>query len=95
MKSIRSISIENVDDGGHIVTHSFHQTGRKYIDPKRFAFAKDDAEEMVGHVRRYLPGAIRKGSSMKKSAKKSNPFGKRPGASVASPMKSMGKKGAY
>ena len=60
---------------------------------------KESDETPKMEARAHSAGFLRKAASMKMKkmggGKKSNPFGKRPGASVASPMKSMGKKGAY
>jgi hypothetical protein len=60
MAEIRRIEIEPAENGGHTVTHHFHDTpskkglGSSYNDPEHHVFGEHEGHEMLAHVANHL-----------------------------------------
>ena len=53
-KEIREISIEKAKNGGHTVTHRFHNNGPGYHEAETHVFGEGQGKEMLAHVAKHM-----------------------------------------
>jgi hypothetical protein len=58
-KKLRNLSVEEAENGGHIVEHHFENNGPAYHDPEQFVFGSGEGDKVLAHIAKHMgiPGA--------------------------------------